>query len=55
MSEAAYARYWAASLSMERHLDGLIEVYETAQREVAAGVPAVASLAAVPAAATPTA
>jgi glycosyltransferase involved in cell wall biosynthesis len=47
MSEAAYARYWAAPLTMERHLDRLLEVYATAQREVAAGMPVLAKARAV--------
>lgn len=36
MSEAAHARYWTAPLTMERHLDGLLEVYGTAARETRA-------------------
>jgi glycosyltransferase involved in cell wall biosynthesis len=39
MSAAAYARYWAGPLTMERHLEGLLEVYEAVRREVAAGKP----------------
>lgn len=33
MSEAAHARYWFAPLTMERHLDGLAEVYGAVVRE----------------------
>jgi glycosyltransferase involved in cell wall biosynthesis len=36
MSKSAYARYWAAPLTMERHLGGLLEVYAAAERDAAA-------------------
>jgi glycosyltransferase involved in cell wall biosynthesis len=40
MSEAAYARYWAAPLTMGRHLDALLAIYEGARQEIAADKPA---------------
>lgn len=45
MSEAAHARYWAAPLTMERHLNGLLAVYDEARRDarVAASAPGAAS------------
>jgi glycosyltransferase involved in cell wall biosynthesis len=36
MSKSAYARYWAAPLTMERHLGGLLEVYAAAERDATA-------------------
>ncbi|KAF2990585.1 glycosyltransferase family 4 protein [Methylocystis sp. MJC1] len=32
MAEAAYARYWAAPLTLDRHLDSVAAVYEKVQR-----------------------
>lgn len=32
MAEAAYARYWAAPLTLDRHLDSVAAVYEEVQR-----------------------
>ena len=49
MSRAAHARYWAAPLTMERHLDRLAEVYAAVLRD---GAPAPSRVA--PAARRPT-
>ena len=38
LARAAYARYWAAPLSLERHLDAISEVYATVRAAHAAGV-----------------
>jgi glycosyltransferase involved in cell wall biosynthesis len=37
MGRAAHARYWAAPLSRDAHLDRLTGVYETVMREAALG------------------
>jgi hypothetical protein len=36
MSGAAYARYWAAPLTMDRHLDCLLDIYGRAAAETRA-------------------
>ena len=39
MSQAAHARYWAAPLTLDAHLDRVTQVYETVLREAASKVP----------------
>jgi hypothetical protein len=36
MSEAAYGRYWSAPLTLDRHLDRLVEVYAAARQGLSA-------------------